>query len=90
MTQDLEKTYNSWNRLLSIVIGVLLLSVGGLWLYQSRADLAQARDKMRQYGLVDSGDVATLGYGAMTDRHWADFFRTVGAEFPRRSSYWNE
>jgi NitT/TauT family transport system substrate-binding protein len=37
--------------------------------------LAQARDKMRQYGLVDSGDVATLGYGAMTDQRWADFFK---------------
>jgi NitT/TauT family transport system substrate-binding protein len=37
--------------------------------------LAQARDKMRQYGLVDGGDAATLGVGAMTDAHWADFFR---------------
>jgi len=37
--------------------------------------LAQARDKMRQYGLIDSGDVASLGYGAMTDKRWAEFFR---------------
>jgi NitT/TauT family transport system substrate-binding protein len=37
--------------------------------------LAQARDKMRQYGIVDGGDVATLGYGAMTDQHWLDFFK---------------
>lgn len=37
--------------------------------------LAQARDKMRQYGLVDGGDAATLGVGAMTDAHWADFFK---------------
>lgn len=37
--------------------------------------LAQARDKMRQYGLVDGGDAATLGVGAMTDQHWADFFK---------------
>ena len=36
--------------------------------------LAQARDKMRQYGLVDGGDAARLGIGAMTDQHWADFF----------------
>jgi len=36
--------------------------------------LAQARDKMRTFGLVDGGDAATLGLGAMTDRHWADFF----------------
>jgi NitT/TauT family transport system substrate-binding protein len=37
--------------------------------------LTQARDKMRQYGLVDGGDAATLGVGAMTDAHWADFFK---------------
>jgi len=37
--------------------------------------LAQARDKMRAYGLVDGGDAATLGVGAMTDQHWADFFK---------------
>ncbi|HEY3797663.1 MAG TPA: ABC transporter substrate-binding protein [Caulobacteraceae bacterium] len=42
--------------------------------------LSQARDKMRQYGIVDGGDVSTLGYGAMTDQHWADFFKTVGAK----------
>ncbi|HTX47895.1 MAG TPA: ABC transporter substrate-binding protein [Caulobacteraceae bacterium] len=43
--------------------------------------LAQARDKMRQYGLVDSGDVARLGYGAMTARRWADFF-TIADKTP--------
>jgi NitT/TauT family transport system substrate-binding protein len=37
--------------------------------------LAQARDKMRTYHLVDGGDAATLGIGAMTDQHWADFFK---------------
>jgi NitT/TauT family transport system substrate-binding protein len=37
--------------------------------------LAQARDKMRRYGIVDGGDAAALGVGAMTDAHWADFFR---------------
>jgi len=37
--------------------------------------LAQARDKMRRYGLVDGGDAARLGIGAMTDQHWADFFK---------------
>jgi NitT/TauT family transport system substrate-binding protein len=37
--------------------------------------LAQAREKMRQYGLVAGGDAAKLGIGAMTDQHWADFFR---------------
>jgi NitT/TauT family transport system substrate-binding protein len=37
--------------------------------------LAQARDKMRQYGLVDGGDAGTLGVGAMTDAHWDAFFK---------------
>lgn len=37
--------------------------------------LAQARDKMRQYGLVDGGDAATLGLGAMSDAHWDAFFK---------------
>ena len=37
--------------------------------------LAQARDKMREYALVDGGDVATIGYGAMTDQRWKDFFQ---------------
>ncbi len=39
--------------------------------------LAQARDKMRQYGLIDGGDAPTLGYGAMTDQHWLDFFKVA-------------
>ena len=37
--------------------------------------LAQARDKMRQYQLVDGGDAASQGIGAMTDQRWADFFK---------------
>jgi NitT/TauT family transport system substrate-binding protein len=37
--------------------------------------LAQARDKMRTYHLVDGGDAATLGIGAMSDQHWSDFFK---------------
>ena len=39
--------------------------------------LAQARDKMRQHGIVDGGDAARLGYGAMTDQRWADFFKVA-------------
>jgi NitT/TauT family transport system substrate-binding protein len=42
--------------------------------------LAQARDKMRQYGIVDGGDVATLGYGAMSDAHWRQFFQIVSKQ----------
>jgi NitT/TauT family transport system substrate-binding protein len=37
--------------------------------------LAQARAKMLQFGIVDGGDTPTLGYGAMTDQHWLDFFK---------------
>jgi NitT/TauT family transport system substrate-binding protein len=37
--------------------------------------LAQARDKMRQAGLVDGGDAPALGVGAMTDAHWQGFFK---------------
>jgi NitT/TauT family transport system substrate-binding protein len=37
--------------------------------------LAQARDRMRQAGLVDGGDAPTLGIGAMTDAHWDGFFK---------------
>ncbi len=37
--------------------------------------LAQAREKMRAYGIVDSGDSATGGLGVMTDARWASFFK---------------
>ena len=30
--------------------------------------------KMKEYGIVDSGDALTLGVGAMTDAHMKDFF----------------
>jgi NitT/TauT family transport system substrate-binding protein len=30
--------------------------------------------KMKEYGVVDSGDTLKLGIGAMTDQHWKDFF----------------
>jgi len=42
--------------------------------------LAQARDKMRTFGLVEGGDASTLGVGAMTDKHWADFFRIASPD----------
>jgi NitT/TauT family transport system substrate-binding protein len=42
--------------------------------------LAQARDKMRSYGIVDSGDAARLGPGAMSDTRWADFFAIAAAQ----------
>jgi NitT/TauT family transport system substrate-binding protein len=42
--------------------------------------LAQAREKMRQYGIVDSGDAKTAGIGAMTDARWAEFFKVASAQ----------
>jgi NitT/TauT family transport system substrate-binding protein len=42
--------------------------------------LAQARQKMRDYGLVLGGDASRLGIGAMTDQHWADFFKIASSQ----------
>lgn len=36
--------------------------------------IAQAIEKMKSYGLVDSGDALELGIGAMTDERWKTFF----------------
>jgi NitT/TauT family transport system substrate-binding protein len=41
--------------------------------------IAYSIDKMKQYGVVDSGDTLTLGIGAMTDAHWKDFFDKMAA-----------
>ncbi|MBV9824545.1 MAG: ABC transporter substrate-binding protein [Alphaproteobacteria bacterium] len=39
--------------------------------------LAYGRAKMKQYGIVDSGDAKQDGIGAMTDARWHDFFETI-------------
>jgi NitT/TauT family transport system substrate-binding protein len=51
--------------------------------------LAQARDKMRSYGIVDSGDAKTAGLGVMTDARWADFFAMASGMgvFPKTLDY---
>jgi len=36
--------------------------------------------KMKEYGIVESGDAETLGIGAMTDARWKDFFDTMASE----------
>ena len=36
--------------------------------------LSYSIEKMKQYGIVDSGDSVKLGIGAMTDAHWKSFF----------------
>jgi NitT/TauT family transport system substrate-binding protein len=33
--------------------------------------------KMKEYGIVDSGDAKTMGIGAMADARWKDFFDTM-------------
>ncbi|HEX4507437.1 MAG TPA: ABC transporter substrate-binding protein [Alphaproteobacteria bacterium] len=35
--------------------------------------LAYARDRMKEFGIIDSGDTKTMGIGAMTDARWAEF-----------------
>ena len=51
--------------------------------------LAQARDKMRSYGIVQSGDSKTLGVGAMTDARWAEFFKIASSQgvYPKTLDY---
>ena len=33
--------------------------------------------KLKEYGIVDSGDSLTKGIGAMTDKRWKDFYETM-------------
>ncbi|MGP0095065.1 MAG: ABC transporter substrate-binding protein [Xanthobacteraceae bacterium] len=55
--------------------------------------LAYSIAKMKEYGIVDSGDAATLGIGAMTDARMASFFDkmvhagVVKANIDYRKSY---
>ena len=39
--------------------------------------IAYGVGKIKQYGIVDSGDAKTIGMGAMTDQRWRDFFDTM-------------
>jgi NitT/TauT family transport system substrate-binding protein len=39
--------------------------------------LAYGREKMKEYGVVDSGDAKQNGIGAMSEVRWRDFFSTV-------------
>jgi NitT/TauT family transport system substrate-binding protein len=36
--------------------------------------------KMKEYGIVESGDAKTLGVGAMTDARWKEFFDVVASQ----------
>ena len=42
--------------------------------------LDQAREKLRSYGIVDSGDAKTGGIGVMTDARWAEFFKVASEQ----------
>ena len=44
--------------------------------------LDQARAKMRDKGIVLSGDAKTQGIGAMTDARWAQFFNMASSQLP--------
>jgi len=46
----------------------------------TQAMLDQAREKIRSYGLVESGDAQTSGVGAMTDARWAEFFNIAAQQ----------
>lgn len=51
--------------------------------------LAYGREKMRAYGIVDSGDSKTKGIGVMTDARWKEFFDVMAADglYPRDMDY---
>jgi NitT/TauT family transport system substrate-binding protein len=51
--------------------------------------LDQAREKMKRYGLVDSGDGKSLGIGAMTDARWREVFTMAASEgiYPNTLDY---
>jgi NitT/TauT family transport system substrate-binding protein len=55
--------------------------------------IAQAISKLKNFGIVMSGDALALGIGAMTDTRWKTFFDTMcrdglySARLPYRSAY---
>jgi NitT/TauT family transport system substrate-binding protein len=51
--------------------------------------LAQARDKLRSYGIIDSGDPKAGGLGAMSDQRWAEFFKMASDRgvYPKDTDY---
>jgi NitT/TauT family transport system substrate-binding protein len=55
----------------------------------SDAQIAYSYGKMKEYGIIDSGDAKTLGIGAMTDARWQAFFETAAAVglYPKNLDY---
>jgi NitT/TauT family transport system substrate-binding protein len=42
--------------------------------------LAFGRAKMKEHGIIDSGDAKTLGVGAMTEARWKDFYDVMAGQ----------
>jgi NitT/TauT family transport system substrate-binding protein len=59
----------------------------------TKEQIAYSIEAMRTYGIVDSGDAAELGVGAMTDERWRQFFAdavswgAVEPELPWQNGY---
>ena len=53
------------------------------------AIIAQSIAKMKQYQLVTGGDAPAYGLGAMTDKHWREFYQTMAGQglFPKGLNY---
>jgi NitT/TauT family transport system substrate-binding protein len=51
--------------------------------------LDQAREKLKSYGIVEGGDAASLGVGAMTDARWKTFFDMAAGQgvYPKDMDY---
>ncbi|MDP3855429.1 ABC transporter substrate-binding protein [Phenylobacterium sp.] len=51
--------------------------------------LDQAREKLKSYGIVESGDALTGGIGVMTDARWAQFFEIASQQgvYPKTLDY---
>ena len=53
------------------------------------AQIAYSYGKMKEYGIVDSGDAKNLGIGAMTDAQWQSLFESAAAVglYPKDMDY---
>ncbi|MBD2459621.1 ABC transporter substrate-binding protein [Oscillatoria sp. FACHB-1407] len=51
--------------------------------------IAYGIEKMKEYGIAESGEALELGIGAMTDERWKSFFDTMAAEgvFKKETDY---
>ncbi len=47
---------------------------------QTQGLLAYARMQMRERGMIEGGDAARLGIGAMTDARWKRFFEVMAGQ----------